>query len=410
MSTLKVLATCVATLATVSGVAAQEGSAFQVRAGELVLADGSRMEDALLVIEGGKVKRVTRGPMLDEGLPTVVHDGVVTAGLVACRTRSGAGSEAHDPTRSVLPEADVVHAFRPDHSEFEDALAAGITTVVLAPSGTNLVGGTTAVVKTHGGTVLEREGHLALSFSSSSLAGNVPIALRLGSVEEEHALALSQDGGPEDTHVSRRGARSPTSYAGAMRVLRERIEDTEGRFARVASGELPVLFTAHDRNEVARAASFAREHRLTGAIYGAPLAGDPDLVGLLVESGLGVVFSPFRTSRTTRSREAVATLQQAGVPVAFALEGPTREPGAFRMTAVMAVVAGADPGAVLTSLTSTAARLAGVDERVGDLTAGKDADFVLWSGDPLDLSSHVVAVYVDGGLAWSADDAQENGE
>ena len=53
-------------------------------------------------------------------------------------------------------------------------------------------------------------------------------------------------------------------------------------------------------------------------------------------------------------------------------------------------------------LTSDAARLAGVDERVGALEPGKDADFVLWSGDPLNLASRVEAVYVDGELAYSA--------
>ena len=47
-------------------------------------------------------------------------------------------------------------------------------------------------------------------------------------------------------------------------------------------------------------------------------------------------------------------------------------------------------------MTSDAARLAGVAKRVGSVRAGLDADLVLWSGDPVDPGSRVVAVYVDG--------------
>ena len=48
------------------------------------------------------------------------------------------------------------------------------------------------------------------------------------------------------------------------------------------------------------------------------------------------------------------------------------------------------------ALTINPARIMGVDDRIGSLTAGKDADFCIWSGDPLDLYSRVEAAYVDG--------------
>jgi imidazolonepropionase-like amidohydrolase len=57
---------------------------------------------------------------------------------------------------------------------------------------------------------------------------------------------------------------------------------------------------------------------------------------------------------------------------------------------------GLDPVTAWKALTSDAARIAGVADRVGRLAAGLDADFVLWSGDPLDLTSSVEAVFVDG--------------
>ena len=75
----------------------------------------------------------------------------------------------------------------------------------------------------------------------------------------------------------------------------------------------------------------------------------------------------------------------------------------LRLSAALAVRAGLDPKAALAALTEGAAQLAGVADRVGALEPGRDADFVLWSGDPLDLSSRLVAVYVDGELAHGGD-------
>jgi imidazolonepropionase-like amidohydrolase len=68
----------------------------------------------------------------------------------------------------------------------------------------------------------------------------------------------------------------------------------------------------------------------------------------------------------------------------------------LRFGAVMCVREGVDAKVAWNALTSDAARIAGVADRVGTLDRGMDADIVLWTGDPLDLGSRVTAVYVDG--------------
>ena len=384
-------------------VEAQDAVVFQVRAKEIVLADGSRIANGVMVVTDGKVTRVGAGEV-DPDLPLIEHDGVVTAGLIACHTRSGGQAETVDTTRAFLSEARLVHAFDPYHSDFEKAVVAGITSVVLAPADVNVVGGLTAVVKTAGGKVVAREAHLALSFTGSSLSYSPPSRRFIfGSAD-----TATREGGLEFTEAGRRGAREPTSYSGAVRALTELFTFASGDeaagddvFARAARGELPVFFEAWGRNEVARAAGFAAKHGLVGAIRGATLAADPALLPQIAASGLAVIVGPFRTGHTRRSLEAVHALQSAGVSVGFALDAPANDPQGFRLSAALAVGAGADKTAVLQSLTSVAASIAGVGERIGSLERGKDADFVLWSGDPLNLASRVEAVYIDGTLAWS---------
>src|SRR6185503_13474982 len=128
-------------------------------------------------------------------------------------------------------------------------------------------------------------------------------------------------------------------------------------------GEVSVLIEAWERNEVARAAEFARANGLHGAIRGVTLA--LDLVEPLRQSGLGVVLGPYWPSEGTRAVASARALIDAGIPIAFALDGPVFDPEQVRLSAAMAVSAGAEPAAVWRALTGDAARLAGVDSRVG---------------------------------------------
>lgn len=409
-------------------VALPDGSAdLQVRAARVLRADGSTLANGVLLVRDGKVVRL--GTQVDPALPLLEHDGVLTAGLVACQTLSGMGTEADDDTRSLLPDARLVHAFKPSHSDFEKALAAGITTVVLTPTGRNIAGGLTAVVKTTG-AVVEPEAHLALSFAESALGiarfnfqfvfsaeaeddghghGDVPVGVPANDPDPEELARLAaevESGGLEETRTSQRGLRKPTSFPGLVAELSERLEAPSGVFGRVAQGTLPCFLEAWERHEVQRALAFAKEHELTGALYGAPLAGEPTLVEAFRESGLGCVVGPYRIGQHRRSLEGFARLAEAGVPLAFALDAPDHAAEGLRLSAALALSAGADPAAVWRALTGDAARIAAVADRVGSLAPGRDADFCLWSGDPRDLTSRLEAVYVEGRLVHDPEASQ----
>ena len=97
--------------------------------------------------------------------------------------------------------------------------------------------------------------------------------------------------------------------------------------------------------------------------------------------------------REIRSALSLAT---AEVPFAFGLDVPAAGPDALRLSAAMCLREGMQRKALEQALFVNAARICGVGERVGLLERGYDADFLLWSGDPLDMTSRLEAVYIDG--------------
>jgi len=378
---------------------------LQIQAKEIWTAGGQRVANGVLIVADGHVRALGGERDIDPAQPLWKHDGVLTAGLIACGTESGARGELQDDTRSVLEAAHAAYAFDPHSKDFARALAAGITAVSIQPGPENLVGGLSCVVKTASGRLVSNESTLALSLSAATLGRSTAQGGFLLGASEENGLARP-DGGPENSARTQRGTREPTSYSGALAMLDKLFARNEGPFARAARGELPVTLEAWDRHEVLRAAQFAEVHKLTGAIRGAPLAGDPDVLAALKESKLGVIVGPYAPDQTRPSLESVKRLAEAGVPVAFTLDTPGHAPEELHLSAVRALSAGAPREAVWKALTEDAARLAGVGEALGRLAPGQEADFVLWSGDPLDLQSRVVAVFVDGSRAWPAPSAR----
>ena len=349
--------------------------AIAIRAKRVETGAGEALQDGVVLIERGKVSAVGVQLELPAGAQVFDHDGVVTAGLIACHSYDGLRGENHDRTRSVMPELRVADAFSPTNADFERALAAGITSVVLAPTPQNLVGGRAAVVKTSGGAALRSAAHLVLSLSDAALQAN----------------------------------RYPTSSQGALAELEARFAEPEGAFAEAAAGDLPVLIDVGETGDVLRATRLAARHKLRGALVGAPswLEGQAAAIS---RAGLGVVLGPYPAGTSPALLATAAELGAAGVPLGFALDAPYHHPDQLRLSAAQCVRAGLEPAAARRALTADAARLAGVADRAGQLQPGFDADLVLWSGDPLDLSSAVEAVFVDGELVHGNLQAGESAE
>lgn len=122
---------------------------------------------------------------------------------------------------------------------------------------------------------------------------------------------------------------------------------------------------------------------------------------LLVREHIPVITGPILSDRSkpelvNSTIENPSLLAKAGVEIAICTDHPVTPIQYLPLCAAMAVRGGLDPEEALKAITLNGARLAGVADRVGSLTPGKDADVVVTTGHPLDWMSMVAHVFIDG--------------
>lgn len=338
-----------------------------IRADAIWLGDGRIVEKGVLLMSAGRISEVGANVDVPAGVEIIEHKGTITAGMIALHGYNGSPTDMRDDARAALPDAKVGLVFDPDHYDFEDARKAGITTLVLTPPAEGVAPGITAVVKSAGRRVLVDEAQLSLVFTANGLVSN----------------------------------REPTSLSGAVAMLDALFAKPTGAIERAADGKLPCLFEATARPDVLRVLDFAKRHDLKGAIHGVSFAGE--MAAEIRDSKLSVIVPAIGVGGDRRGLKSVVTLAKNEVRFGFGLDAPWNNAADLRLGAAMCVREGLENKAAWNALTSDAARIAGVSDRVGRIDRGLDADVVLWSGDPLDLGSRVVAVYVDGARVAGGD-------
>ena len=120
------------------------------------------------------------------------------------------------------------------------------------------------------------------------------------------------------------------------------------------------------------------------------------------DAGLAIVVGPIQLGGFGPAAAEAVRAAEAGVRIGVAADAPDNHPALLRATAAQCVLAGLAPNAALRGLTHEAATIAGVADRTGRIAAGLEADLVLWSGSPTDLTSRALSVWSDGRLVHTA--------
>jgi imidazolonepropionase-like amidohydrolase len=390
----------------------------------LVAAIASLAEAQTIAITGGRVYPVS-GPMIENGT-VLMRDGqivavgasvaipadaqridatgkVVTPGLVNAGTQLGLveiGAVVGTRESSARGRDGIAAAFRPWEGLnptsvlISPARSAGITTVLIAPSG-GLISGQAGII------------HLVAG-SASDMIMRSPVAMvaTLGPARGPNSMPRAETIMRlreilDDARVYR--TRRADFERAQTRTLAASRLDLEALLP-VIDGRLPMLIEADKASDIEAAMRLAKEYNLKLIIAGGAEAWE-------IADKLAAAKIPVLTGAMNNIPESFASLGQrqenagiltkAGVSVSVVGNAGGGDEEAFnvrnvRFEAGNAVAYGMDWNAALRSITLTPAETFGVADRVGSLAPGKIADVVIWSGDPLEFASQPERVFIRG--------------
>lgn len=348
-----------------------------VKAKTIVVAADTVLTDGAVLLRQGKVAYVGNDiPAEARAQATVADYGTATIvpGFVLPPTTLGRERDLAEGALAFTPDLRAVEAFDPWQEELQKLPHGGVTSLVLAPSARNVAGGLGALVKPGagkqaggqqaGGTVVTPELHLQLSLSQAARNPERQPTSLMGAVELlRTTFAAAKDGTQNGPDVA---------------VLRSVLQG--GRKVAIAASTYPELVAALDL-----AKEFGFEPVLVGA-------RDADRVlPRLAQQKAALVLEPLAFGQRLAQLQLPTRLAEAGVPFCF---GGNAE--SLRLSAVLAVKNGLDRKTALAALTRTPAMLFDQSTLVGSLRQGCGGDFVVFTGDPLDLTSAYVATWIDG--------------
>lgn len=383
------------------------GSAYAqvaVRGETVHTAVGEPLRDAVVLVEDGKISRV--GPAADIPIPAgfrTLRAPVVTPGLIDARSTlglSGYLNQPHDQdqidrSQALQPELRAIDAYNPREALVGWARGYGVTTIHAGHAPGPLISGQTAILKTRGGTVEEAvlkpfamiaatigEGARAREGKSPGTRAKMAALLRAELIKARE--------------YAEKRSRNDANDEGKQPARNLRLE----ALASVLAGEAPLLVTAHRAQDIATALRIRDEFRMPMVLDGAAEAAA--LLDRIRTAGLPVIVHPTmmraRGETENASFETAAKLREAGIPVALqgGYEAYVPKSRLVLFEAAVAAAHGLGFEAALQSVTIEAARILGIDSRVGSLEVGKDGDLALYDGDPFEYATHCVGVVIDG--------------
>lgn len=378
-----------------------------IKGAKIYTSAGRVLECGDILVEGSKIKDV--GPAIEAPEAEIIDaNGLVAIpGIIDAHSHIGGfdkgmgDQDVNEMTGHSTPQVEAIYAIDTSSEAFAQAARAGITTSAIAPGSGNVVGGTVCAVKSSGHSI-------------EDMCIKNPIALK---------AALG--GNPKGVYGKRN--QLPMTRMGIAQVLRELLirgreymkkKDAAGDDAsklppydlgmenvcRVLRKEIPLkIHCTH--YDMITAIRIAREFDIEFTLEHA--WGASDYCDDIVESGCsGVVFGPIGVAKSPGERRKVdiwslVELDRRGMLCAIMTDGPILNPDLIVVQAGEVVRFGGDLERVINMLTINPAKIMGVDDRIGSLEPGKDADIAIFRGTPaLDTGARVEYTLINGQVVW----------
>ncbi|WP_203757790.1 amidohydrolase [Cellulomonas chitinilytica] len=386
-----------------------------ITGGHVVPVSSAPIDGGTVVVTDGRITAVGADVAVPSGAHVIDATGRwVLPGFVEAHGHVGiheesqgwAGDDTNEMTTPNTAGVRAVDAVNIEDEGFRDALAGGITSVVVKPGSGNPIGGQSVAMKTWGGRTVDEQ-VISASVSVKSALGENPKRVygdrkQLPSTRLGTAFVIRDAFGRARHYAAGRAAAVAEGKPFAPDLHLEAL-------VRVLDGELVWDQHTHRHDDIATALRLADEFGYRLVVNHGTEAHK--IADVLAERDVPVIFGPLFTSRSKvelrdRAIANLATLAAAGVRVAITTDHPVVPIHFLVHQATLAVRDGLPRQTALEALTTNPASFFDLDGRIGALEPGRDGDVVVWSGDPLDIDSRAEHVLIEGRTVytWDADE------
>ncbi len=374
---------------------------------------GQPIEQGILLVQNGKITAVgdARTVRLSSDVVQIDVGGkIIMPGLVDSHSHIGEPAGA-DGSAPIQPDVRILDSVNPRASSIQRAQSGGITTVNVMPGSGHLDSGQTLYLKLRDDAntiddllIYDKDGKYmgGIKFANGTNpmrgSGGFP-----GTRAKSAALVREQ-------FIKAREYREKVQKAGKDQSKlppRDLAMETLGE---VLDGKRVVHFHTHRHDDIMTALRLQKEFGFRLVLHhvseGWKVADE--IAKANVPASVIMIDSPGGKLEAVDVRyETAAILDKAGVLVGFHTDDYITDSRLFMRSAALAVRAGMPRDKALYALTMANAKILDLDKRVGSLEVGKDADFIVLSGDPLSVYTHVLQTYVEGKKVFDRTDPKD---
>jgi imidazolonepropionase-like amidohydrolase len=372
---------------------------------KIITAAEQTYENADVLIDGGKFMEI--GENLKAPGAEVIDLTGCTAipGIIDAHCHIGVyedsmgfeGADGNEMTDPVTPHLRAIDAINPEDRCFEEARMHGVTTVVTGPGSANVIGGQFAALKTYGQRV-------------EDMVIKAPAALKAAFGENPKRVYHDQKKSPMTRMAT--AAIFRESFIKAAEYAKNKtgekppdIDIKKEALLQALNGEVIVKAHAHRADDILTAIRLAKEFNLKLSLD--HCTDGYRIPEFIKESGAKVIIGPLFSERCkielkNLSFEAPRILYENGIEFAIMTDHPVIPVQHLPVCAAIAVREGLPEIEAIKAITINAARACCLEDRIGSIERGKDADIAVYAGDPLDVRSRVRLVLIDGRIVHSA--------
>ena len=311
------------------------------------------------------------------------------------------GADGNEETDPITPQLNPIDGINPMDRTFDEAVSGGITAVCTTPGSANVMGGQCIAIKTYGRRI-------------DNMVIKNPVASKIAFGENPKSCYGRDEKTPQTrmaiASLLRENIKKAEEYLEEIELYEEHEDHDRPEYdikmeslIPVLRKEIPFKVHAHRADDIFTAIRIAKEFDLKITLdhctEGHLIAEE------LVEEGYPVVVGPSLSERSkielrNLTFDTAGILSNAGAQVSLMTDHPVIPIQYLPICAGIAVKHGMKKDKAIEAITINPAKTLGIEDRVGSIEVGKDADIVIWDGCPLEIQSNVLYTIIDGKIVY----------